>query len=327
MKRLIENFTLQLAEAITIGKKSKITFTKKIFNQVVISGLGGSGIGGTIIQDYVFDKLSIPFVVNKNYFIPKSVTADTLFIACSYSGNTEETISAVKEAKKRKANIVCITSGGELANFATKNKFPLILVPGGNPPRASLGYSLVQILFVLNQAKLINTSFIKEIESSISLINKETKKIQTNAVKIANQINGKQIAIYTNVGHEGIAIRFRQQLNENSKQLAWTNVIPEMTHNEIIGWKKEHKELVILYCAAKSDYERNLRRMKVLKEVTKKYKATLIDIDIKGNSFFEQVFLFVHLTDWISVCLADLTNTDPVEVNVLDLLKSNMAKK
>jgi glucose/mannose-6-phosphate isomerase len=327
MKRLIENFTLQLDEAITIGKKSKITFTKKIFNQVVISGLGGSGIGGTIIQDYVFDKLSIPFVVNKNYFIPKSVTADTLFIACSYSGNTEETISAVKEAKKRKANIVCITSGGELANFATKNKLPLILVPGGNPPRASLGYSLVQILFVLNQAKLINTSFIKEIESSISLINKETKKIQTNAVKIANQINGKQVAIYTNVGHEGIAIRFRQQLNENSKQLAWTNVIPEMTHNEIIGWKKEHKELAILYCAAKSDYERNLRRMKVLKEVTKKYKATLIDIDIKGNSFFEQVFLFVHLTDWISVCLSDLTNTDPVEVNVLDLLKSNMAKK
>lgn len=327
MKSLIENFTTQLVEALAIGKKSKIIFTKKIFNQVVVSGLGGSGIGGTIIQDYVIDHLSIPFVVNKNYFIPKSVNSDTLFIACSYSGNTEETLMAVKEAKKRKANIVCITSGGALADFATQNKYPLILVPGGNPPRASLGYSLVQILFVLNKAKLINTSFIKEIESSILLINKDTKKIQSNALKIATQIKGKQIAIYTTVGHEGMAIRFRQQINENSKQLAWTNVIPEMTHNEIVGWKKEHEELAVIYCAAKTDFERNLRRMKLLKEVTKKYKATIVDIDIKGTSFFEQVFLFVHLTDWISVFLADLTNTDTLEVKVIDHLKSSMAKK
>jgi glucose/mannose-6-phosphate isomerase len=327
MKSLIENFTKQLVEALAIGKKSKIVFTKKIFNQVVVSGLGGSGIGGTIIQDYVFNHLTIPFVVNKNYFISKSVNTDTLFIACSYSGNTEETLMAVEEAKKRKANIVCITSGGALADFATQNKYPLILVPGGNPPRASLGYSLVQILFVLNKAKLINTSFIKEIESSILLINKDTKKLQANALKLATQIKGKQIAIYTTVGHEGIAIRFRQQINENSKQLAWTNVIPEMTHNEIVGWKKEHEELAVIYCAAKNDFERNLRRMKVLKEVTKKYKATIVDIDIKGNSFFEQVFLFVHLTDWISVFLAELTNTDTLEVKVIDHLKSNMAKK
>lgn len=327
MKKLIENFSTQLVEALAIGKKAKINFNTPKFNQVLVSGLGGSGIGASIVQEYVFDKLSIPFVVNKDYFIPKSVNADTLFIACSYSGNTEETLMAVEEAKKRKATIVCVTSGGQLADFATKNKYSLILIPSGNPPRASLGYSLVQILFILAKAKLISTSFIKEIEASISIINKDTKKIQTNAHKIATQINGKQLAIYTTATHEGLAIRFRQQLNENSKLLAWTNVIPEMTHNEIVGWKKNHEEMAILYCSAKDDFERNLRRMKVLKTVTNSYKAIAVDIDIKGKSFFEKAFYFIHLTDWVSVFLSDLNGNDAVEVKIIDSLKSTMAKK
>ena len=100
-----------------------------------------------------------------------------------------------------------------------------------------------------------------------------------------------------------------------------------MTHNEIVGWKKNHEEMAILYCYSKNDFERNLRRMKVLKTVTNRYKATAVEIEIKGKTFFEKVFNFIHLTDWISVLLSDINGNDAVEVKVIDNLKSTMAKK
>jgi glucose/mannose-6-phosphate isomerase len=205
----------------------------------VVSGLGGSGIGASIVQEYVYDKLKIPFIVNKEYFIPASVNKSTLFIACSYSGNTEETIHSVQLAKKAGAHIICITSGGQLEQFALKNKFTLYLIPNGMPPRACLGYSLVQILFSLKNAGLLKTPFEKEIQGAIQLLQKSTKTIRQRGKKLAAQLFNKQIAIYTVAGREALAIRFRQQLNENSKVLCWHNVIPEMTHNEIVGWRIE----------------------------------------------------------------------------------------
>jgi len=327
MKKLIQQFPQQLSEAIAIGRANKINFENTTFNQVLLSGLGGSGIGGTIVQDYMNDKLSIPFAVNKNYAIPKSVQKNTLFIACSYSGNTEETIQAVQEAKKRKAIIVCITSGGLLADFAKKNKYPCIVIPAGMPPRACLGYSLVQILYILYYANLLNVSFEKELLSAIELVKKETKAIQKQAQTIASKLLNKLIAIYSVVGNEGLAIRFRQQLNENSKVLTWHNITPEMTHNEIVGWKTAHDELAIILCSNASDYERNIERMRILKTVIKKYSNNIIEIKTKGENFWERSFYFIHLTDWVSVFLADLNGADAIEVKVIDFLKGTMAKK
>ncbi len=327
MKELIALFSKQLREAITIGESTLLPSPTLSFSQIVVSGLGGSGIGASIVQEYVYDSLSIPFTVNKNYFIPASTDANTLFIACSYSGNTEETLMAVKDAKKRNATIVCITSGGELASFAKKNNFPLFLIPSGMPPRACLGYSLVQLLFVLNRYKLIKLAVRKEIESAASMLDVETKKVQKQAQKISAQLVGKQIAIYGMAGAEGLAIRFRQQLNENSKVLCWHHVVPEMTHNEIVGWKHERPDMAVLFCYHAGDYERNIRRMGVLKKVVKQCKATCIDIEAKGATYWQRVFFFIHLSDWVSVFLADAYQHDAVEVKVIDKLKSEMSKK
>ena len=125
MKELIQRFGTQLEEAIAIGKNTPLKFGSKKFSQVYVSGLGGSGIGATIVQDFVKDKLAIPFTVNKSYDTHKSIDNNTLFIACSYSGNTEETLACVKSAIKAKAEIVCITSGGYLAEIASKNNIYL----------------------------------------------------------------------------------------------------------------------------------------------------------------------------------------------------------
>ena len=327
MKQLIENFPQQLETAIQIGKSAKLSFRIQAFTQVSISGLGGSGIGASIVQDYMFDKATIPFVINKHYFIPKNVNDTTLFIACSYSGNTEETLNAVKLAHKQNANIVCITSGGELASFAKKHKLNLILIPGGNPPRACLGYSLVQILFVLKKVKLIKANITNEISDSIKWIISSRKSIQNIALKISQKLINKQVAIYTTVGHEGLAIRFRQQLNENSKILAWHNIIPEMTHNEIVGWRHSNESVATICCHFEDDYDINITRLKVLKNVIKNYNTNITDLNIKGKNYWEQAFYFIHLTDWISVYLADANGHDTAEVKVIDHLKETMSKK
>jgi len=326
MKKLIEQFPSQLSEALSIARKANFSLQGHTFSQVVVSGLGGSGIGASIVQEYVYDKISVPFTVNKTYFIPRSVGSETLFVACSYSGNTEETLMAAREAMKRKARVVCICSGGELEAFANKHRLDLVLIPSGMPPRACLGYSLVQLLQVLKKAGLLKTRFEGEIEAAISNLKKDTKKIQTQAAKVAQLLHGRHIALYGIAGQEGLLVRFRQQLNENSKVLCWHNVIPEMTHNEIVGWRARHEDVAVLFCYSKHDYDRNIKRLGILKKVVKNYTPHVQDVLLKGDSHWERVFYFIHLTDWVSVFLADLYQQDAVEVKVIDHLKGEMSK-
>lgn len=326
MKDLIQKFPNQIEEALHIAKKSKFTFNAQKFNHILMSGLGGSGIGASIVQEYVADKVALPITVNKNYFIPKSVNDSTLFIACSYSGNTEETLAAAASALKQKATVVCITSGGALAEMAKKHKLNLVLIPGGMPPRACLGYSLVQLLQVLKSLGLLKAKFESEMQSAIALLRKDTKKIQAQALKLATALHGKHIALYGVAGREALLVRFRQQINENGKALAWHNVVPEMTHNEIVGWRNPLQDTAVVFISEKEDYARNLKRLAILKKVVKKYTSNIIDLPMKGDTYWERTFYFVHLTDWASVYLADLYKQDATEVKVIDHLKAEMSK-
>jgi len=158
------------------------------------------------------------------------------------------------------------------------------------------------------------------------MLNKGAKKIQISAEKVAQALHGKQIAIYGIAGSEGLMVRFRQQINENSKSLAWHNVIPEMTHNEIVGWKAPHEDIASVFCWHVGDFDRSIKRMGILKKVVKNCKSTQVNIELKGNSHWERVFYFIHLTDWVSVYLADLYQFDAVEVKVIDHLKGEMSK-
>ena len=148
MKALVQNFTNQLKEAKAIADKAIISASDNTQN-IVITGLGGSGIGGTIISELISDACNVPIIVSKDYFLPAFVNANTLLIVSSYSGNTEETLSAMQQAIAKKAQIVCITSGGKVLELAKQHQFDFIEIPGGNPPRSCIGYSLVQLINVL----------------------------------------------------------------------------------------------------------------------------------------------------------------------------------
>ncbi len=326
MKKLVLDFPIQLHEALIIGKNYRFISELKEFNNVVVTGLGGSGIGGSIVQNYVFDKLKVPFLVNKDYSLPAFINRKSLVIVCSYSGNTEETLMAMQQAIKKRATVVCITSGGTVSEIANKKKLDCILVPAGMPPRSCLGYSLVQILFVLTHFGLIGNQFEKEIKKAIKHMKEGENETRKKAMVIAKKLFGKTPVIYSAGNFEGVAIRFRQQLNENSKLLAWHGVVPEMNHNELVGWRDKAEDKAVVILRNSDDFDRVQKRIDINKKVIRKYTSNITEIYSEGKSYWEQAFYLIHLTDWVSVLLADLRELDATEVKVIDFLKGSLAK-
>jgi glucose/mannose-6-phosphate isomerase len=325
MKELIENFSTQLKEAIKIGESADLTKTNSSIRNVMITGLGGSGIGGTIISEIAENQSSVPVNVNKDYFLPEYVNHETLVIVSSYSGNTEETLNAFEVALERKAKIVCITSGGKILALAKETNTNHIIVPGGMPPRACLGYSLTQLLFIFNFFGLIKDNFKSDLKAAIDLLDKEENQIKKLAEEIAHKLVNKTPIIYSPANYEGIAIRLRQQINENAKMLCLHHVIPEMNHNELVGWTEKNNNWAVLFLRNDNDYERTQKRIEINKEVISKYTDTIIEIYSKGNSVIERTIYMIHLSDWISMYLAEIRNVDATEINVINYLKSTLA--
>lgn len=326
VKKLIENFSNQLCEAIRIGESAKLSSAERKIQNVLIAGVGGSGIGGTIVRELTEAESEIPIVVSKGYSIPGFVNENTLSIISSYSGNTEETISALHFAIKKKAPLVCITSGGKIAEIAKKKKLDLILIPGGMPPRACLGYSFVQQLFVLSHFGITRKKFKSQIQSAIALLEQEKENIIAEAKIVAQRILGKTPVIYAATDWEGVAIRFRQQLNENAKMLCGHHVIPEMNHNELVGWASGSEKVSVLFLRDADEFSRNNSRIQFTKQIISKYTSHITEVWSKGKAKIEKAIYLIHFADWVSVLLAEMKGVDAMETKVIDRLKNKMAK-
>ncbi len=327
MNELIAGFSKQLAEAIQIGEKSHLKKHDSVIQNVLISGLGGSGIGGTIVSQITAKEATLPISVSKGYFLPAHVNNNTLVIISSYSGNTEETIQTLDEALSKKAKIVCITSGGKIADTAKKHNLDLIIIPGEMPPRSCLGFSMTQLFFILNFFQVIPENFKNDLKSAITLIDTDEKNITSLAKEIAQKLAGKIPVIYATTYKEGIAVRLRQQINENAKMLCWHHVFPEMNHNELVGWREKNENLAVILFRDSNDYSRNNTRFDICKDVISKYTSTLIEINAKGNSDIEKAIYLIHLGDWMSSFLAEIKGIDATEVKIIDHLKSELAKR
>lgn len=325
MKTLVDGFTKQLQEALNIANSAVLTKKNNIQN-IVVTGLGGSGIGGTILSELIQGECPVPVIVNKDYFLPEFVSPNSLVIISSYSGNTEETISAMQQAIAKKAQIVCVTSGGKIQEMAKEHGYDTIVIPGGNPPRSCIGYSLVQLLKIVQFNDLVKTDLLKQVSNSITLLDNEKSAIQSEATAVAKTLFQKLPVLYSLGSCEGTVVRFRQQINENSKMLCWHHTLPEMNHNELVGWVEKNDNLAVVTFRTKFDYERTVKRYEVCKPLFEKYSASVTDIIAKGNSKTEQFFYLINIGDWISCYIADLKNIDAVEVNVITHLKNELAK-
>jgi len=331
MKQLVEGFAQQLRDAMDIGEKATVTFSGPKYSNVVIAGMGGSGIGGNIIQSYVADKLEVPVLVNKSYQVPAFVGLGTLFVASSFSGNTEETITAVRAAMNSDASVGFVTSGGELLRIAQEENMPHIVIPGeSKQPRACLGYSVVEMLYLLHYAGLLDDTFKTELRQALNLLEEQAGIIKVQASALANNFHTKLPVLYVSSALEPVALRFQQQLNENAKQLCHVNTFPEMNHNEIVGWQHPeslYKELAVLLIKSTYDHPRVKLRMELSKKVFESKVQDVLELESQGATYLEQALYLIHLFDWVSVFLAELNNVDANAIDNSDYLKGELSKR
>lgn len=325
MDKIIAQFTNQIRDAIEIGKKNVVSENVN-FSNILACGLGGSGIGAKISKSLFLSELSIPFEFCNDYTIPNFVDENTLVIITSYSGNTEETLMALEECIKRDSKIVVITSGGKLLEKAKKNNWLHYQIPPNEQPRAMLAFSLIQHMFILKSFKLIQTNFESDLIAIADLIDKEEENIKLEAKDIAFKMYDKMPIIYSDSNFESVAIRFRQQINENGKKLCWNATLPEMNHNELVGWAGGDNTMIALKINSDFEFYRTKKRWEFCKEQIAKKTSHIIEINSKGNSFVGQVFYQIHINDWISYFIAEKKKIDPTEVDIIIDLKSHLSE-
>jgi glucose/mannose-6-phosphate isomerase len=327
MNKYIDRFPEQLLEAVKIGNNlTKIECPRPIHN-IVISGMGGSGIGGLLVKDLLKATITLPIEVVNDYNLPASCNQNTFLICSSYSGNTEETLAAFNQAVERNCMIACITSGGKLAELARQHNFPVVIIPGGMPPRSCLGFSFVAQLFVLHKAGIISETFIAETQSAAMLLTASKEALQQTAKSIASIVKNTIPIIYADVAIHATAIRLKQQINENAKMLSFSHVLPEMNHNELVAYYAKHEQLSVIYLRHQDEHPQTQKRFGLVEELIQDKIGCSASIFAEGNSFLENIFYLIHVGDWLSFYLAELEQVDPIKIEMLDWLKIALEKK
>lgn len=324
MQDLIAAFPSNLIEAVEISRNNPLKKTYPTFNNILICGLGGSGIGGKLVANWFANELEIPVNICQDYTIPNYVNTKTLVIACSYSGNTEETLAAAAASQKKGASIIAITSGGILAEFCVKNNYEYLLIPGGKPPRTQLGFSIVQLTHILSELNLIEKNTIDLFTEASNLLVKEELLIHQEAKKLAEFMDGKELIIYSDAKDEAIAIRARQQFNENAKILCSHHVIPEMNHNELVGWAGGREDHAVLFIHTGNIHPQNEKRFDFSKEVIGGKTENIYELNTNGNNMLLKSLYLINVIDWASLYLAEVIDVDPIEVRIIDKLKSSL---
>ncbi len=297
---------------------------------IIISGLGGSAISADLIKNFLGDELSVPVIVNRNYNLPKFAGKTTLFIASSYSGNTEETISALNQAVNLGCKIICITTGGEVEKIANNNKIHCVKVQKGFQPRYALGLSFFSLLKVFQELKLVRdqSEVVEKIISNWKNNGIQFSQNNNTAYKFAESLIGFIPIIYSVTDStSAVGYRLKSQLNENSKLHAFHNEVPEMNHNEIIGWESYHEKIMyakIINISDTSYHPQIKKRFAILSKIFSKSGVESLILESKENDFKVRIMELIYLSDWISYYVGLLRGFDPSEIDNIHTLKNEL---
>lgn len=295
---------------------------------VVCSAMGGSALGPMIAQ--VWPSINVPLLLLRDYDIPTYVNGATLFIAISYSGNTEETLTALDAAQAKGAQIVVITSGGKLRKIAEEQKYPLVLLPDLNFPRYGAFQGMVALLHVLKAKGIMEQDFHIELEQIARFLREAVASLQAivptsnnRAKQIAYELIGKSIVVYSGPKMHTAAYKWKIDFNENAKQLAWINQYPELDHNELTGWTKQpvNKPYAVIELRSGLEHIRNQNRAEISDRLLSGMRPAPIVVDAVGSSIIEQLLYNIVLGDFVSLYLAFLSGANPVSLDVVDKLK------
>lgn len=351
MIELLEEFPLKMRDALRLGKEFTIPTdfspasasnsvpapgSAQSFKNIVVLGMGGSAIGGDLLSDYLADELSIPIVVIRGYDIPEFVDENSLVFAVSYSGNTEETLSALKRCLEAKARVIALTSGGKFAALARENNFPVIKVPAGIQPRAAISYLFFPILKVLERMGIAKKRH-EETEETLNILQELSKEYGAKSPFEDNLAKKVALSLYQHLpliyGSEGlleaVAMRWKTQINENSKWPCFWNVFPELDHNEIVGYEIENSinlQVKIVYLQDKEGLLRVEQRREITRKIIEDKVAEFIICPTRGKGKMARMFSLIFLGDLTSYYLAILNQVDPSPVVCIEDLKKELAK-
>lgn len=314
MINVLEEFAGQCRQALELPRAVSI---KGKITKIIVAGMGGSAIGGDILRSYMHQDKT-PVFVNKDYTIPGYADEGTLVFAVSYSGNTEETLSAVSSAIEKSAKIVAITSGGKLGEIVKQ----VIKVPYCMQPRAALGYLFLPMLGVLHNSGVKDLKN-ADLNEMIGILKKK-EEFKQNAMELAKKLNGKIPIIYSSELLMPAAYRFRTQIEENAKLPAFHHVFAEMNHNEINAYKGMDRRFAAVLIRDRLDHERIKRRMDICKEIMEG-TVDVLEIHAQGTSLLSRLFSAIYLGDLTSYYLAIQNRTDPSPVEVIEVLKKKLA--
>jgi glucose/mannose-6-phosphate isomerase len=338
MLTVVENFPDQCRHAWKLAGGTRLPAERKIIENILVAGMGGSAIAGDLLRCYLRSVLDKPIFVNREYTLPRWVGRQTMVIASSYSGNTEETLSAYAEACRRNAKILAITTGGKLGDNAAKADQAVLKIPGGLQPRAALGYSFIPLLRLFSTSKWIPSQN-QSISGLFDVLDKvrdqcsRDKPVAKNpAKKIAGQLHGTYPIIYSaSDPYDAVVTRWRGQLAENAKLLSSGHVLPEMNHNEIVGWEHDpgvwKKMHIVMLRDEEQEHERTALRFKTMQQLIRSKTGSITTIKARGDRLLARMFSLIYLGDFVSVYLARMNRVDPMPVEPIQKLKKVLSAK
>lgn len=330
MRQVILDFPKQFRIGLEAAKNAKVPNVQHPISNIIIAGMGGSALPGDVFKMVNNDLLltKLPIFIHRNYNLPSIADKNSLIVCISYSGNTEETISAFNEARKRKMNIAVIGSGGKLIEAAKKYNFPFAQITAGNQPRAALGYQFSALIKILSNFKLI-----KNLDKELLRLEKNLKpqELEKTGSSLAKKLKGRIPLVYSSEANECLARIWKIKFNENSKIPSFYNFFPELNHNEMSGMGeceiKEWRNLFqVVILNNKKDHPRIIKRMEILSKIFQKKNIKVNFVEIEGKNIFEKFFNNNLIADWTSYYLAIFRGIDPTPIKLVEEFKKKMAE-
>jgi glucose/mannose-6-phosphate isomerase len=338
MLPVVERFGEQVKDALGIGASDVRLPESKGLKAVVVLGMGGSGISGDVVGALAPEAgMKMPLITEKGYQLPSYVDSECLVFAVSYSGNTEETLSCLQQARDAGARLVAVSSDGQLVETADREGIPLFVVPGGFQPRAALGYLFVPILSALERMGIV-AGILEQLEQAVEMLRKRSGEygggsgLDSNPAKrLAKDLVGYLPVVYGSEGRLAVVSqRWKAQFNEMAKVPAFCNYFPELNHNETVGWQNlkdvcSRCHLVVL--REQGEHERVEKRIEVTLELLAGSVGHIAQICARGSNPLERMLDLIYFGDFTAVYLALLLGQDPTPVSRIDELKKRLAEQ
>ncbi len=300
---------------------------------IVLTGMGGSALAALLLKTWLKDRLSLPFEIVRTYDLPEYVNQNTLVIASSYSGNTEETLSGLAQARARGAQIAILASGGQLVETANAEQIAYVELPGGLQPRMAMFYNLNALVTLLAHFRVVPIETLGEILSVGDWLKSETAKwlpttptVNNYAKQIALEAAGKSAVFYGGTLTAPVAYKWKISWNETGKNLGFWNEFPEFNHNEFLGWTSHpvEKPFVVFDIISNLEHPQILKRFEISDRLLSGKRPKSIRIELRGDTPISQMLWGCILADFASMYLAVLNGVDPVPVELIERLKQEL---